>query len=219
MKLYGYIGSPYVVRAVLMARWKGCALELTAPPGGNLKSAEFLRINPIGKMPALEDAGSHLAESTVICEYIDETQPGRKLLGDGPMERAQARLLARIMDVYVVPNFGALFRNLDPAKRNDAEVQAAIAGVRKALGHLDHFMGPGPWAIGKEPGYADVILAPEFYLAAILLPMFGMDDPCDGQPKLTRWWQTLQADPVAAAVRSEFDVSFRAFMAARLKAP
>jgi len=218
MKLYGYIGSPYVVRPVLLARWKGCALELAAPPGGNLRSAEYLQVNPIGKMPALEDAGRHLVESTVICEYLDETQPGRKLLGDTPMERAQARLLARIMDTYVVPNFGALFRNLKPATRNDAEVQAAIDGLRKALGHLEHFMGPGPWAIGEAPGYADVILAPEFYLAAVLLPMFGIDDPCDGQPKLTRWWQTLQADPVAAEVRREFEGNFRAFLASRLKA-
>lgn len=218
MKLYGYIGSPYVVRAVLMARWKGCALELTPPPGGNLKSAEYLRVNPIGKMPALEDAGRHLVESTVICEYLDETQPGRKLLGADPLERALARLLARIIDIYVAPNFGALFRNLKPATRSDAEVQAAIAGLRKALGHLEHFMGPGPWAIGDAPGYADAILAADFFLAAVLLPMFGIEDPCDGQPKLTRWWHTVQSDPVATAVRSEFDSSFRAFLAARMKA-
>jgi len=218
MKLYGYIGSPYVVRPLLLARWKGCALELTPPPGGNLKSPEYLQINPLGKMPALEHGGRHLVESTVICEYLDATQPGRTLLGGDPLERAQARLLARIMDTYVAPNFGALFRNLKPATRNDAEVQATIASLRKALGHLEHFMGPGPWAIGDAPGYADAILAPSFFLAAELLPVFGIDDTFDGQPKLTRWWRTVQSDPVAAALRSEFEGNFRAFLAARMKA-
>jgi len=219
MKLYGYIGSPYVVRAVLMARWKGCALELTAPPGGNLKSAEFLRINPIGKMPALEDAGSHLAESTVICEYLDETLPGRRLLPDDPMDRAQSRLLARLLDTYVVTHFGALFRNANPARRNDAEVEAAIAALRANLAHVEHFMGPGPWTLGDEPGFADAILAPTFFVAFALLPMFGgRHDLLEGLPKLARWWQAVEADPVSGALKREYDVAFKAFLASRLKA-
>jgi hypothetical protein len=35
---------------------------------------------------------------------------------------------------------------------------------------------------------------------------------------LARWWQTVQADPVAAALRSGFHGNFRAFLAARMKA-
>ena len=130
MQLYGFLASPYVARTLLASRWKGCGLELTPPHGGNLKSAGYLAINPLGKMPALEDGGRCLAESTVICEYIDETQPGRKLLPEAAMDRAQARLVARMIDIYVVPNVGGLFRNANPATRNDLERQGFFGALK-----------------------------------------------------------------------------------------
>ncbi|GMU69541.1 MAG: hypothetical protein AMXMBFR37_18730 [Steroidobacteraceae bacterium] len=219
MQLFGYLASPYVARTVLVTRWKGSPVELTPPPGGSIKSGEYLAINPLGKMPALEAGGRHLAESTVICEYLDETLPGRRLLPDDPMDRAQSRLLARLLDTYVVTHFGALFRNANPARRNDAEVEAAIAALRANLAHVEHFMGPGPWTLGDEPGFADAILAPTFFVAFALLPMFGgRHDLLEGLPKLARWWQAVEADPVSGALKREYDVAFKAFLASRLKA-
>ena len=53
MKLYGSLVSPYVARVAFAARLKGLTLIPELPPGG-IKSAEFLHLNPIGKMPAME---------------------------------------------------------------------------------------------------------------------------------------------------------------------
>lgn len=218
MKLYGYIASPYVARAVLAARWKGCGLELTPPVGGSIKSAEYLLVNPLGKMPALEDEGRCLAESTVICEYIDETQPGRKLLPEGAMDRAQSRLIARVLDTYAVPHMSALFRNSNPARRSGEEVQAAVTGLRKSLADLERFMGPGPWALGVEPGFADAVMAPTFFVVLALLQIFGVNDLFDGLPRLGRWWRAVEADPMASVLHREFDTAFAAFMQSRMKA-
>jgi glutathione S-transferase len=218
MKLYGFLASPYVARTLLVSRWKGCGLELTPPPGGNIKSPEYLAMNPLGKMPALEDNGRCLAESTVICEYIDETQPGRKLLPEAAMDRAQARLIARLVDIYVVPNSGPLFRNANPASRNDAEVQACLATLRKAVGDLEQFMGEGPWAAGAKPGFPDAIMAPTFWVLFALLPMFGVTDLFAGLPKLARWHDALEKDPVSGPLHKEYDVAFRAFLQSRMKA-
>ncbi|MGE0582120.1 MAG: glutathione S-transferase family protein [Steroidobacteraceae bacterium] len=218
MKLYGSLASPYVVRPLLALRWKGCDLELTPPPGGGIKSAEYLAINPLGKMPALEDGGRCLAESTVICEYIDETQAGRKLLPEGAMDRAQARLIGRLVDIYVVPNIGALFRNANPANRNEADVQAGLASLRKAVGDLEKFMGAGPWAGGANPGFADAIIAPTFWVVFALLPMFGVTDLFAGLPKLTRWYEAVEADPVSGPLHKEYTAAFGAFLKSRMKA-
>ncbi|MCW5569858.1 MAG: glutathione S-transferase family protein [Steroidobacteraceae bacterium] len=218
MKLYGSLASPYVARALLVSRWKGCGLELTPPPGGSIKSAEYLAVNPLGKMPALEDNGRCLAESTVICEYIDETQAGRKLMPGDAMDRAQARLIARLVDIYVVPNTGALFRNANPAQRNDADVQACLATLRKAVGDLEKFIGEGPWAAGGSPGFPDAIMAPTFWVLFALLPMFGVKDFLAGLPKLTRWHAAAESDPVSGPLHKEYDAAFRAFLQSRLKA-
>lgn len=217
MQLYGFLASPYVARTLLASRWKGCGLELTPPPGGGIKSPEYLAVNPLGKMPALEDNGRCLAESTVICEYIDETQPGRKLLPEGAMDRAQARLIARMADIYVVPNVGGLFRNANPAKRNDADAQAVLASLRKAVGDLEQFMGPGPWAGGASPGFADAIMAPNFWVIFELLPKFGVNDLFAGLPRLTRWYEALEADPVSGPMHRDYLEALRQFLASRMK--
>ena len=218
MKLYGSLASPYVARPLLVARWKGCGLELTPPPGGGIKSAEYLAINPLGKMPALEDGGRCLAESTVICEYIDETQAGRRLMPESAMDRAQVRLIARIVDTYVVPTIGALFRNAHPANRNDADVQAGLASLRKTVGDLEKFMGAGPWAGGATPGFADAVIAPTFWVIFALLPMYGVNDLFSGLPRRARWYEAVEADPVSGPLHKEYEAAFRAFLQSRVKA-
>ncbi|MBV6425286.1 MAG: hypothetical protein NAOJABEB_03102 [Steroidobacteraceae bacterium] len=215
MRLYGFLASPYVARTLLTSRWKGCGLELTPPPGGSIKSAEYLAINPLGKMPALEDGGLCLAESTVICEYIDEAQSGRKLMPDSAMGRAHARLLARLVDTYVVPNIGVLFRNANPAKRNAAEADGALAAMRTALGHLEHFMGEGPFAGGAHPGFADAVMAPTFWVLHRIAAMFDVHAPLAGFARLERWMKAVDADPVAGTLRKDYEQALQAFLASR----
>ena len=59
MKLYGAIASPYVARVVMYAKIKGVDLPLMEAPGG-IKSPEYLKLNPIGKMPTLDLDGQGL---------------------------------------------------------------------------------------------------------------------------------------------------------------
>ena len=53
MKLYGSDLSPFVQRVKMQIAAKGLEVEYLPPPGGGLKSEEFLAINPIGKIPCL----------------------------------------------------------------------------------------------------------------------------------------------------------------------
>src|SRR5215210_554129 len=108
MKLYGGLLSPFVMRAVLVARVKGIDLPVEMPADG-IKSESFLQLNPLGRMPCLVDGDFVLPESAVIAEYLDEAHPGPKLLPEDVKERARVRLLARLVDLYVVPEAGALF--------------------------------------------------------------------------------------------------------------
>ncbi len=215
MRLYGGIGSPYVARTVLVARAKGLALTLSDPPGGGIKSPEYLAINPLGKMPALSDNGRHLAESQVICEYLDETGSGPALMPTQPMDRAQVRLLCRLTDLYLMKELGAFFKNMDPAQRNAAEVAAATEAYNKALRYIDHFMGPGPYALADTLTIADCVMYPSFCLTNAIVPAFGMADQFAATPKLARWWQTMSAHPIASAVAREQMEAFAAFMKAR----
>ncbi len=215
MKLYGSLVSPYVARVVLAARVKGLDLPAEAPPGGGVKSPEYLRINPMGKMPALEADGKFLAESMVIIEYLDEAQPAKPLLPQDPIERGHARLLARITDLYLMSHTGALFRNMNPAQRNQADVDTGLQGLRKSMGDIEHYMSGKGYALGQSMGYADCAMLPCFLMLHAMLPGFGVTAPFEGRPRLTEWWQTMHNDAIGKPFISDYTTAWQAFMAQR----
>lgn len=214
MKLYGFTGSPYVVRVVLAAHAKGLDLPANPPPGGGFKSAEYLQINPLAKMPALEDHGRHVIESMLILEYLDDAYPHKPLLPPNAMDRAQVRLFGKLSDTYLLPQFAPLFRNMNPAARNASEVEAAIAGINMSLGDIECFASAsGPCLAGASVTQADCAVAPCIQMGSIMVAAFGVNDLLAATPKLARWWQHMQAHATFGAVLKKQGDDFRAFVA------
>jgi glutathione S-transferase len=214
MKLYGALASPYVGRVVLTARAKGIDLPLEMPANG-LKSPEFLALNPAGKMPTLEVSGNSIPESTVVCEYLDDAYPQKPLLPKDPYERARARLLGRMTDVYVMSHAGAVFKHMNPASRNQAELDAATAAVRKGCEYVEHFMAPGPFAAGKSLTLADCVMLPSFEMLHWLFNALGERPPFDELPRLTKWWTTMHSEPMTGGFATEYRAAFENFMKSR----
>ena len=64
------------------------------------RRTEFLALNPAGDVPVLiEPGGTTLANSQVICEYIEEVYNEVSLLGTDPVQRAETRRLISWFDV------------------------------------------------------------------------------------------------------------------------
>ena len=64
------------------------------------RRTEFLALNPAGDVPVLVEAdGTTLANSQVICEYLEEVYPEINLLGFDPAQRAETRRLVSWFDV------------------------------------------------------------------------------------------------------------------------
>ncbi len=61
----------------------------------------FKAINPRGQVPALDDHGRILVESTVICEYLEDAHPTAvKLRPDDHCDRAEMRVWTKWVDEY-----------------------------------------------------------------------------------------------------------------------
>jgi glutathione S-transferase len=61
----------------------------------------YKAINPRGQVPALDDGGRIVTESTVICEYLEDAHPTAvKLRPDDPYDRAQMRVWTKWVDEY-----------------------------------------------------------------------------------------------------------------------
>lgn len=212
MKLYGALASPYVARVVLFARLKGLALAPQMPEGG-IKSPGYLARNPMGKMPALDVDGVAIPESEVICEYLEDLHPGTGGLPGGPAERAQARLVSRVYDVYVAPQTSVLFRNMNPATRDAAAVASAKTAIETAFGYLQHYVTAAPYAAGSHLSLADCTLLPAFHIMRkTVFPAHGVADPTTGEGSLSRWWSTVEADPVTGPFIEEYSVAVDAFL-------
>lgn len=215
MKLYGSLVSPYVARVVLAARYKGLALAPVTPPGGGIKSPEYLAMNPLGKMPALEDGGRCIAESMIILEYLDDAHPDRPLLPRAALDRAQVRLLGRITDLYVMPQATGFFRNMNPAQRNQTEVEASKQGLAKALADLEHFMGGGPYAFADVPTQADCAMLPCMLIMSGVVAAFGITDIFADRPRLKAWFARMQQDPISGPFILEYNAAMQSFLAGR----
>lgn len=78
-------------------------------------SPEYLKLNPKGVVPTLVHDGRPVVESTLICEYLDEAFPDRRLTPVDPYQRAQMRLWSKLVDEALFEatrelSFSAMFR-------------------------------------------------------------------------------------------------------------
>ncbi len=92
MKLYGIPISPFVRKTRVALELKGLDYELVNVYPGT-KTPEYLAINPLGKIPALESDGVILCDSNVIVEYLEEKYPDTPIRPSNIMDRAKSRWL------------------------------------------------------------------------------------------------------------------------------
>jgi maleylpyruvate isomerase len=215
MKLYGSIASPYVARVVMFADLKGIDLPMEPAPGG-MGSDEYKAINPTGKIPALEldgpDGKQCIAESTVICDYLEAAYPEPPLIPADPMGQAQTRMIAHMTDLYVAPHNTPLNR-MGP-ERDEALIAKQAGLFAQGFHYIESFMGPGPFTVGATPTLGDCALAP--FIVMLKENIFAnfpeVRDPTAGDGRLAEWWQALQAHPGCRRNLDHYAVELEKFL-------
>jgi glutathione S-transferase len=205
MKLHTGIGpNPRVVRMFMAEKGIEIPLETVDLMKAENRRPPYTTRNPAGQLPCLElDDGTHLAEVTAICEYLEEKHPKPPLVGTTPEERAQTRMWTRRIDLNIVEPMANGFRYGEGLKLFESRIhvipQAAAdlkAIAREKLAWLDGLMDGNDWICGSRFTLADVFL---FAFAD-----FGrtVGQPLD--PKLgwlPGWFERVAKRPSAAASR------------------
>ncbi len=195
MKLYSMNLSNFATKSRIAIYEKGINVEIVGPPGGNSHSAEYLQINPLGKIPCLDADGLIIPESETINEYLEDKYPTPALLPKSPEGRAKVRLFSRFHDLYLEPPIRALFGQMNPKTRDQKLVEEKLGDITKRLDQLEKMLGDGGFAAGSEFTLADCALAPTMFFATNLLPAFGAKPALEGRPKLAAWWNKVQMRP------------------------
>src|SRR5262244_1401587 len=74
------------------------------------KNPEYLKIHPFGQVPALDDEGFIIYDSTVINEYLEDEYPYPSLMPKDSEGRARARLMEDFRDSRFNIAFIRIFR-------------------------------------------------------------------------------------------------------------
>jgi maleylpyruvate isomerase len=177
MKLHGYFRSSAAFRARIALNLKGLAYDQSSYHlrKGEQNAPDFLKLNPMGLVPALQDGSNVIAQSLAIIEYLDETHPDPPLLPKAPVERARVRALALTIacDIHPLNNLRVLNYLKGPLKASDAQHDAwyrhwIVEGFRGLEGMLKTG-GTGRFCHGDRPTLADVCLVPQVFNAKRLL--------------------------------------------------
>jgi maleylpyruvate isomerase len=177
MKLHGYFRSSAAFRARIALNLKGIAYDGMSYHlrKGEQSAPAFLKINPMGLVPALEDGPNVLSQSLAIIEYLDETQPNPPFLPKAPAERARVRALALTIacDIHPLNNLRVLTYLKGVLKVTDAQHDSwyrhwIVEGFKGLEGMLKSG-GTGKFCHGDAPTLADICLVPQVFNAKRLL--------------------------------------------------
>ena len=102
MKLCHSQSSPFVRKVKLAAHVLGFVGELELVETNTMDTTDLIRsVNPLGKIPVLEDGGTILYDSRVIIDYLDAKAGGDKLIPVAGAARFQTLTRAALMDAIM----------------------------------------------------------------------------------------------------------------------
>lgn len=132
MKLYTSPGTCALADHIVL-QWIGKPFEAQVVSRDERRTPAYLKLNPAGAVPVLDDDGFVLTQNAAILNYLADKNPDAKLGGDGTHRgRAEVNRWLAFLNADVHPGFHPLFGStayLD----DDAAVEKTKEAARKKL--------------------------------------------------------------------------------------
>jgi glutathione S-transferase len=127
------------------------------------RSAAFLAMNPLGRVPALVlDDARVLCETRAICTYLEGVYPQTNLMGEGFEERAFIEMADRRIELHLFFGIANCVRHTHPGLAGLEQPQfpdfGAAQGIkmRETAHWLDAVLSRQPFAAGERFTIADI---------------------------------------------------------------
>tara|TARA_R110002124_G_scaffold218936_1_gene384842 strand:- start:921 stop:1598 length:678 start_codon:yes stop_codon:yes gene_type:complete len=202
MTLHGFAASNYynLVKHVLL--YKQLPFIENLIYGG---SEELLAISPAGKVPVITtQEGLYLSESSVICDFIEETYPAIPLYPDNAGERAVVRQIMKMAELYFeLPSrrlIPYVFSGTEIPESVKVEVRQVLTRGVTALSRLCQF---SPWIAGEQFTMADIYV----YYVNTIVSAFGSSqlnwDVLAEIPGMKQWNVAMSQTVIAQQVEAD----------------
>lgn len=208
MKLYGHPFSLNARKAHWALEELGLPYEyqVVALQKGEHKTAEFLALNPAGKIPVLTDGEVTISESNAIVLYLAEGYGRGTLLPEDKKARARAMqwLFWQVAEGSTTLSRPWYLRVVAPMLTqqpfDEAACAQAILNAAAPLKFLDAALAQSPYLAGPEFSAADICAAE----AAELAQTGGVD--LAPYAHVRRWLETLSKRPAYKKTRPKMPI-------------
>ncbi|MHC8341704.1 glutathione S-transferase family protein [Pseudomonas sp. HLT2-19-2] len=212
LKLYGFSVSNYYNMVKLALLEKGLPFEeVLFYPG---PSAEALAISPRGKVPVLGVEQGFVNETSVILEYLEQSQKGTPLLPSDPFERSQVLALAKEIELYIeLPGracYGEAFFGMTVPEAIKDKTKAELLLGFASLSRHGKF---APYVAGDSLSIADLYFLYSVPLAcAVAQKLFDLDLLAE-MPAAKALLERLEQNPHVQRIAKDKEAAMPAFMA------
>lgn len=193
-RLYYYPANASLAPHILLQE-VGCDFELALVDRKQerQKSAEYLRLNPNGRIPVLVSGELVLFESAAICLYIADLYPEARL---APPPRTAARahfykwlmfLTNTVQPAYMAFRYPEHYTT--EASQHEGVRQAAVAQGTRAFRVLEDALSQGPFLLGADYSACDA------YLYMLVWWAQRLAEPPSQLPNVRRCVQHVAARP------------------------
>ncbi len=172
IRVIGSYLSPYVRKVLAVLDLKGLGYEID-PITPFMGDDRFTQLSPLRRVPVLVDDRVTLADSSVICQYLEDRYPSPALLPADIADRARARWLeeyadSRMGDVFIwgLFNHAVIAPAVWGTPRDLAEIERVTKeDVPPVLDYLETQL-PAAGFLFDSLGLADISIAVFFRNAA-----------------------------------------------------
>jgi maleylacetoacetate isomerase len=173
IQVYGFWRSIASFRVRVALKLKDLPFEETSIDilSGEQFEPGYAAVNAERVVPTFIDDGHSVFQSLAIIEYLDEIHPSPRLIPQDAKERAYARSLALMTIADAHPLVTPRVRN-HLAKTFGADAHAVEAWGKhwttEGLATYERLLArraPAPFALGAEPGLADICIAGHIVMA------------------------------------------------------
>jgi glutathione S-transferase len=152
---------------------------------GDQLERDFTAVNPLQRVPALEDDGFRVIESLAILDYLEAKYPIPPLMPSNPEDIAKVRMVEMVALYELQPATFPLTRALLGLEVSDRKLDAARERITTVMQFYENLLDSHSYFVGEEITLADIVAG----TLVPALPMFGFS--LDVYPHLKAWSERL----------------------------
>jgi len=200
-------GSPFGRSVLATLEEKRASYRFAPVAPGSMKTPQYLKLHPFGRVPVLAQEGFLLYETQAILRYLDRVLPQPPLTPSDARRAARMDQGMNVNDWYLFNGVGNVIvwqRVVGPRVMglapDEEAIRAAMPRAHAVFDELARLLGAQPYFAGDQLSLADLMLGPAIEFFTITPEWSVLGAP---HPNLVAWMKRMQDRPSMMATTWE----------------